>query len=167
MPFFDSFLMCFSLRFSFSDLPTFLTLCWFGDLSATLSPPVGDVTVGDVEITDYERPPKVRVTSSGNSRIWFLMADFIAATLPDHSDASPSNTLRIRNGNDSICNKINHPSISSSIQSLSEGANRIKGACGKLLSGHHRPEVGMPPCTGDLSRVSNPDYGKVVPAIGP
>ena len=163
MPFFDSFLMCFSLRFSFSDLPTFLALCWFGDLSAMLSPPVGDVTVGDVEIPDYERPPKVRVTSRGNSRIWFLMADFIAATLT----TSPSNTLRIRNGNDSICNKINHPSISSSIQSLSEGANRIKGACGKLLSGHHRPEVGMPPCTGDLSRVSNPDYGKVVPAIGP
>ena len=27
IPFFDSFLACFSLRFSFSDLPTFLALC--------------------------------------------------------------------------------------------------------------------------------------------
>ena len=26
-PFFDSFLACFSVRFSFSDLPTFLALC--------------------------------------------------------------------------------------------------------------------------------------------
>jgi hypothetical protein len=57
MPLFDSFLLCFSLRFSFSDLPTFLTLCWFGDLSATLTPPVGDAVVGDVEITDCESRP--------------------------------------------------------------------------------------------------------------
>jgi len=56
-PFFDSFLRCFTLRFSFRDLPTFLTLCWFGDLSATVTPLVGDVIVGDVQITNRERPP--------------------------------------------------------------------------------------------------------------
>jgi hypothetical protein len=56
IPFFDSFLRCFSLRFSFSDFPTFLTLCWFGDLSATVTPPVGNLIVGDVEIADCERP---------------------------------------------------------------------------------------------------------------
>jgi len=57
MPFFDSFLTCFSLRFSFSDLPTFLVLCCFGDLSATVTPPVGDITIGDVVISDCPRPP--------------------------------------------------------------------------------------------------------------
>jgi hypothetical protein len=45
------------LRFSFNDLPAFLTLCWFGDLSAIVTPLVGDVIVGGVEITRCERPP--------------------------------------------------------------------------------------------------------------
>jgi hypothetical protein len=58
MPFFESFLTCFSVRFSFSDLPTFLMLCCFGDLSATVTPPVGDATIGDVEISDFPRLPK-------------------------------------------------------------------------------------------------------------
>jgi hypothetical protein len=31
-----------------------LTLCWFGDLSATVTPLVGDVILGDVENTDCE-----------------------------------------------------------------------------------------------------------------
>ncbi len=40
-PRFVSRLACFSLRFSFSDLPTFLVLCRWGDLSATSTPLLG------------------------------------------------------------------------------------------------------------------------------
>ena len=54
-PFFDSFLACFSLRFTFSDLPTFLALCCLGDFSAIVTPLAGDVIVGGVEITLCER----------------------------------------------------------------------------------------------------------------
>jgi hypothetical protein len=39
------------LRFSFSDLPAFLALCWCGDFSAIIAPLVGDVIVGGVKIT--------------------------------------------------------------------------------------------------------------------
>ncbi len=57
-PFFDSFLACFSLRFSLSDLPTFLALCWCGDFSAMVTPLAGDVIVGGVETPIRERPIK-------------------------------------------------------------------------------------------------------------
>jgi len=55
MVFFASFLVCFSLRFSFNDFPTFFVLCWFGDLSAMVDPLVVGVVVRDVEISSSEQ----------------------------------------------------------------------------------------------------------------
>jgi hypothetical protein len=55
--FFTAFFACLSFRFSFSDLPTFFALCWLGDLSAIMTPLVGVVTVGGVEIEPCEPLP--------------------------------------------------------------------------------------------------------------
>jgi hypothetical protein len=48
-PFFDSFFACFSFRFSLSDLPVFLVLCWLGDLLAIVAPLVSEFTTGAVK----------------------------------------------------------------------------------------------------------------------
>jgi len=61
MPFFDSFFTCFSFRFSFSDLPTFLALCWCGDFSPIVVPHVGGVIVGDADTTDLDHLLRIRL----------------------------------------------------------------------------------------------------------
>jgi len=68
-------------------LTDLLTLCWFGDLSATVTPLVGDVIVGDVQITNRERPPVRSYDFEGHSLIWILIVN--------HNRDEHRDTLRI------------------------------------------------------------------------